>query len=555
MTLSVGSCFATHITNWVKEKYISTNLRKENEAFQFFNLESGNIYTVSQLLQILRWSAGEEPPELVWFGTDGLIDPFFQTETFGTYEELQDKRAYFIESAKALLNASTHVIVTLGLTEQWLANGFSVIAAPGTIFPLETAPTCEFQNLTRSEVEQDLFQCIKLMREVFKIEKFTITLSPVPLTATATSSHILTANSRSKSILRTSIEQLTKTESDIAYFPSYEIITNHRYSKEFFDKNMRQVNALGVDTVMSNFFKSMGLSVSEPKYHGGNLDDRCLEVYLENHKNNALPANDQIFSISDLPVFLIGNSHIPKVASHVKSNDEQICSIASGIFWRTVAWQATEFLSNSKNTKDDKIDKLNGFINAIPEESSIIFGDFLATHYELYYFRQFLSKELYKLDMNDTTDFQTMAAKLQIHTQTILKFLIKPWEAKLNFLLYLIREKKCSIQLFNTPYCHSFIDNEFGREFYQSDKIVYSKAFFDLTQRFLETAFTQFVEKYLQNKSEIVFIGKISPFVSLQEQINFLSDSKFDYIHGNDKYYAGIASKIAANMAVDTTTL
>ena len=131
---------------------------------------------------------------------------------------------------------------------------------------------------------------------------------------------------------------------------------------------------------------------------------------------------------------------------------------------------------------------------------------------------------------------------------------MKPWETKLNFLLYLIREKKCKIQSFNTPYCHNFINSEFGREYYKSDKIIYSKAFFELTQKILEKAFTQFAEKYLQNTNEIVFLGKMNPFVSLHEQINFLGDSQFDYIHGNDKYYKEVVSEIEAKLALETVT-
>lgn len=551
-TLSVGSCFAEHITNWVAQKFRAGELNEPQQTHRFSNLTCGNVYTTTQFLQILRWAAGEQPPELIWNGKDGLVDPFFQTEAFLTSQALLEKREQLIESAKQSFIDSSHLILTLGLTEQWLANGLSVIAAPGTVFPLTKLPSCEFQNLTTEQVEHDLIQCIKFLREIFEIDKITLTLSPVPLTATATEMHILTANARSKSILRAAIESITSVNNNIAYFPSYEIITNHRYSRDFFEPNMRQVNKIGVDLVMANFFNSMGFSFSSLEYSGTGLDDKCLEVFLENNGERDQD-NDKLISKSvpfnDTILFSLGNSHITKITQYLKVNDNKTCVIASGLFWRNLAWRQNQFAIENQKVEVSELAQVNKFIASIPDNSPIIFGDFLATHYELFFFRLVLSKELHKLGITEEANLEELTEKLESEKHTQVSFLIKPWKAKINFFRHLRESKNCELRTFNTPYCDYFIDHKFGRQYYQAQDIIYSEAFFKYTKELIETEFLRFAKISLSNEELVKFVGKLNPFVSLEEQISFLSESNFDYIHGNEKYYMTLASKVRAELA------
>jgi hypothetical protein len=94
-----------------------------------------------------------------------------------------------------------------------------------------------------------------------------LTVSPVPLTATASGHHVLTATSYSKSVLRAIAGQMTAEFKFIDYFPSYEIITNPVFRGMFFGPNMRSVEQAGVDTVMRHFFADQArvFGAAEPK--------------------------------------------------------------------------------------------------------------------------------------------------------------------------------------------------------------------------------------------------------------------------------------------------
>jgi hypothetical protein len=79
--------------------------------------------------------------------------------------------------------------------------------------------------------------------------KIILTVSPVPLTATATNDHVLSATIYSKSVLRVACELVTKQQS-VRYFPAYEIVTGPQAPDNFFSPDRRNVTKMAVDTVM-----------------------------------------------------------------------------------------------------------------------------------------------------------------------------------------------------------------------------------------------------------------------------------------------------------------
>lgn len=81
-----------------------------------------------------------------------------------------------------------------------------------------------------------------------------LTVSPVPLTATATDNHILPAAIYSKSVLRAVAGDMAEDNDDVFYFPSYEIISSHPSGGMFFNPDQRTVNLFGVNYVISHFF-------------------------------------------------------------------------------------------------------------------------------------------------------------------------------------------------------------------------------------------------------------------------------------------------------------
>ena len=114
-----------------------------------------------------------------------------------------------------------------------------------------------------------------------------LTVSPVPMTATANDEHVLVASTHTKSVLRAVAGELAREEPAIDYFPSYEIITAPPFRASHFQPNMREVAPAGVEFVMSRF---LGEAVQPPPPGADgatdadaepDCDDRLLDRYAE----------------------------------------------------------------------------------------------------------------------------------------------------------------------------------------------------------------------------------------------------------------------------------
>jgi|SRR5665213_1678564 len=84
----------------------------------------------------------------------------------------------------------------------------------------------EFHNYRYGEIRDGLEETIELIRSVNPAIRFVLTVSPVPLIATASGQHVLVATVQSKSTLRAVAGDLAADRSEIDYFPSYEIVSS-----------------------------------------------------------------------------------------------------------------------------------------------------------------------------------------------------------------------------------------------------------------------------------------------------------------------------------------
>jgi hypothetical protein len=92
-----------------------------------------------------------------------------------------------------------------------------------------------------------------------------VTVSPVPLAATAEDRHVLVATNYSKAVLRVAADMLARLDG-VAYFPSYEIIMSPSSRDAHFDDDLRSVREAGVEHVMRLFFKhAAGLILESPE--------------------------------------------------------------------------------------------------------------------------------------------------------------------------------------------------------------------------------------------------------------------------------------------------
>ena len=148
-------------------------------------------------------------------------------------------------------------VFTLGLTESWRdgASRVEYAVCPGTGAGSFDPDRHTFLNHGYDSLMSDMKAALRLLWRANGHLKVLLTVSPVPLTATASANHVLTATVQSKSLLRAVAGTLAATDPRVDYFPSYEIITHPAYGGRFYAPNQRSVLPEGVDHVMASFFR------------------------------------------------------------------------------------------------------------------------------------------------------------------------------------------------------------------------------------------------------------------------------------------------------------
>jgi hypothetical protein len=126
----------------------------------------------------------------------------------------------------------------------------------------------------------DLVEFLAILRHVNSRAKVILTVSPVPLIATASGKHVLVATTYSKSVLRVACEEITAKEKKCCKFSSYEIITGSFNRGRYFAKDLRSVTEAGVNHVMRVFLKhfTMHEAVSSASGEVDHLEHELADV-------------------------------------------------------------------------------------------------------------------------------------------------------------------------------------------------------------------------------------------------------------------------------------
>jgi hypothetical protein len=267
---TAGSCFAQHISRWLRAhgfNYLVAESREvtgsEDPEYGFSALY-GNIYTPRQLLQLFQRAFGcFAPLERVWQRGDGrycdAFRPRLLQEGFTTPGQVLEWERAHLDRVRAMFVELDVLVFTLGLTECWISrlDGAVYPLAPGVAAGVFDPARHVFRNLSAGEVTRDLTLFLAGLREVNPAARVVLTVSPVPLVATATADHVLLANTRSKAVLRVAAEEIADSHDNVCYFPSYELIVGAPGKLHYFEADCRSVTAAGVAHVMSVFMRHM----------------------------------------------------------------------------------------------------------------------------------------------------------------------------------------------------------------------------------------------------------------------------------------------------------
>lgn len=271
---TAGSCFAQHIARHLQQRgynYLVTETAHpvidREVAAQFgygvFSARFGNLYTARQLYQLAQRAYGQfRPHEDVWQADGGrLIDPFrpaVEPQGFADRAAFDADRATHFAAVRRMIEEADVFIFTFGLTEAWTAraDGAVFALAPGVAGGEFDPDRHVFVNFTAADVIADFSAFVALMRARNPSVKILMTVSPVPLIATARADQsVIAATAYSKAVLRVAAEELAATLDDAWYFPSYEVITGNAARGAYFAEDLREVTPAGVDHVMELFMR------------------------------------------------------------------------------------------------------------------------------------------------------------------------------------------------------------------------------------------------------------------------------------------------------------
>lgn len=271
---TAGSCFAQHVARHLKSAgfnyyiaepghpVIAATVRQAHN-YGTFSARYGNIYTARQLRQLIDRAYGRfTPAEGPWTDKKGAVrDPFrpnVQPGGFVSVAEMEADRAQHLAAVREMFETLDVFVFTLGLTECWESR------EDGAVFPL--CPGVEggefdpekyaFRNQGVIEVVEDMNAFFAGLKQVNPKAEVILTVSPVPLMATATpDAQVLTATTYSKSVLRVASDMLCQQHDFAHYFPSYEVIVGSYNRGQYFADDLRNVTEEGVSHVMRLMLK------------------------------------------------------------------------------------------------------------------------------------------------------------------------------------------------------------------------------------------------------------------------------------------------------------
>lgn len=267
-----GSCFAQHLAKRLQlsgfhyyqlEEPPAGMSAAEAEHLQYgvYSCRYGNIYTTRQLLQLFDRAFGLFKPELdVWTRKDGrFVDPFrprVNPDGYATPEEVRAERDKHLAAVRKMFQTLDVFLFTFGLTEAWVhkADGAVLQIAPGVDGGEYDPEKYVFWNSRVSEVSGDFLAFVDKLHAINPKARIITSVSPVPIAATQVPRHVLVSNSASKSILRVAADEVSAARSNIAYFPSYDVVTFGPNAAKFYAESMRQLTPVGVSAVMRIFF-------------------------------------------------------------------------------------------------------------------------------------------------------------------------------------------------------------------------------------------------------------------------------------------------------------
>ncbi|QLC26660.1 GSCFA domain-containing protein [Parasphingopyxis algicola] len=231
---TIGSCFARHVEGELVNRGFEIPMRDlfRKGAFEGLAPEIVNNFGTPSIYNEFAWAFGEqafdEDKAIVEVGKDRFVDLHMVNSIRpGPFDEVLARRKGLLSATRSLADCRV-LIMTLGLAEVWWDEEAQTY--------LNTAPLPTVLNAAADRFSLhvlDFAECHDYLKRALDIAfahgrddlRVILTVSPVPMMATHRRTDVITANSYSKSVLRTVAEHIVQADDRISYFPSYETVT------------------------------------------------------------------------------------------------------------------------------------------------------------------------------------------------------------------------------------------------------------------------------------------------------------------------------------------
>lgn len=258
---SIGTCFAEEFAHFMKARgmnYIQT----EPDALAA-SANWGRVYTIPNLLQIVRYSLEKDFPLVLERSEHGYFDPLrdYVTAHFSSQEVAEREIRRHREASRNAFTRCEVIVITLGQNEAWADRETGTIW--GRIPPKEILEfrrdSFQVREFSQTENRDALGRTLDALKEANPRIRFLLTISPVPSFASFTDSDVVSRSFANKCLLRAIVEEAIAARRDHAfYFPSFEMVLC--YNPTSFRADNRHVKYGSVDRIFGLLERTTGIA-------------------------------------------------------------------------------------------------------------------------------------------------------------------------------------------------------------------------------------------------------------------------------------------------------
>jgi hypothetical protein len=258
---SIGTCFAEEFAFFMTGQGYNYVRTEDDDLAASANW--GRVYTIPNLLQIIRYSIEESYPLITECGERGWFDPLREARAPYSPNRNDAEQAILAHrsaSYKAFVDCEI-LIITVGQNEAWVENSSGNVWAkmpPREILDVrrENFTVTEFSFAQNASALRD---AVKMLHSVNPDLKIVFTVSPVASHATFSDTDVVSRSFANKCLLRAVVDDLVSNQPEkMFYFPSFEMVLCDNPSN--FRADNRHVKYAAVDRIFSLLTKSTSLS-------------------------------------------------------------------------------------------------------------------------------------------------------------------------------------------------------------------------------------------------------------------------------------------------------